>query len=72
MTLPDLLTPNEVAQHLKVSRSTVDRLVAQGKLPAPAKFGAIVRFRRDALDAFIRQSESTAPVAARTRKEARP
>ncbi len=49
-----LLKSVDVARRLAVSRSTVDRLIAAGELPA-ARFGAqIVRVPSDLLDRWIR------------------
>jgi excisionase family DNA binding protein len=33
-----LLTKNELAQRLQLSRSTIDRLVRAGRLPQPVRF----------------------------------
>lgn len=50
------LTVNEVADLLRVSRRTVERLVARGELPfveLPLRRGGL-RFPRSAIDDFLR------------------
>jgi len=47
-----LLTVADVARQLQVSRPTVHRLKASGKLPA-VRFGRSVRFRPDDVAALI-------------------
>ncbi len=70
--LPELLTVEEVATHLRVSRATIDRWVAGGEFPAPFKFGgAILRFSRDAVLAYVAASQTNAPMPARTRTASR-
>lgn len=48
-----LLTFTETAEHLRVDRSTVYRLVAEGRLPAPIRVGHSPRFRRSDIEAYI-------------------
>jgi excisionase family DNA binding protein len=69
-TLHELPTRREVADFLRVHDSTVDRLVAEGKLPA-VKFGATVRIPRDGVERFIASHITSEPLAARTRKASR-
>lgn len=47
-----LLTTGEAASELRVGRSTVDYLAAQGILPA-VHIGRCRRFRRDDIEAFV-------------------
>ena len=55
----EILTPDEVADILKVSKKTVLRLVHDGTLPA-AKVGRAWRFRRqDVLDLVPASTEPT-------------
>ena len=56
MTDDDLLTPWEVANMFRVSRSTVARWVKEGRLPTvPTPGGKLLRFRRaDVLAAATR------------------
>jgi len=71
-TLPALMTVAEVAAFIRVHRSTVDRLVREGKFPAPTKFGgAVQRFSRDAVLQFLSASQTAEPLEARQRKAAR-
>jgi excisionase family DNA binding protein len=49
---PDVYTVREVAQHLRVGKMTVLRLVHSGALPA-YKIGAQFRIRRDDLAAYL-------------------
>ncbi len=49
----DLLTVGEVATELRVSRTTVRRLIRRGELRAHA-LGAEYRVTRENLDAFLR------------------
>ena len=67
--LPAYLTVSEVADLLRVSRATLDRLVVAGQFPPPIKFGgACQRFKRDELLAFLDSSKSADPMPARQRK----
>ena len=53
MSHPLLLTPEEAAQLLNVSRShflTLDKL---GRVPAPVRLGRAVRWRRHELERWI-------------------
>lgn len=47
-SLPEFATRDQVARHLQVSLSTVDRLRRRGALPAQ-KFGTLVRFHASAV-----------------------
>ena len=62
--LPELLTADEVAAVLRVSRPTIGKWVNEGKLRA-IKFGATsskgtIRFRRDDIEALLSPDEATA------------
>ncbi len=73
-TLPALLTVMEVAGEslMRCDRSTVDRLVKQGKFPTPVKIGgAIQRFSRDEVLAYLAAQQTAEPLQARTRKASR-
>jgi putative molybdopterin biosynthesis protein len=61
---PALMTPSEVAEALRVSRSKVYALVASGRLPSTRITGS-VRIPRAALDQYIAAATSwpEAPVA---------
>jgi excisionase family DNA binding protein len=49
----DVLTASEAAEYLRVSRKTLYRLVAAGKVPGQ-RVGRSWRFRREDLVAFLR------------------
>ncbi|MEZ4650709.1 MAG: SPFH domain-containing protein [Candidatus Eisenbacteria bacterium] len=51
-TLPDLLTPSDVAQALGVSEADVQAIIDSGELKAK-KIGSVYRVRRDALNDFL-------------------
>jgi excisionase family DNA binding protein len=53
----DMLTKPEAWRYLRVSRATLDRLMAAGTLPV-IKLGRRVFFRRAALEAFLQAHES--------------
>jgi excisionase family DNA binding protein len=48
-----LLDVGQVAELLNCSERHVYRLSDAGRMPAPVRLGALVRWRRDALDAWI-------------------
>jgi excisionase family DNA binding protein len=56
---PRLLTPNEVAELLRVSTMTVYRLIKSGELPA-AKISSSFRLREDDVDAYLESRFSDA------------
>ena len=56
---PRLLTPNEVAEQLRVSTMTVYRLIKSGELPA-AKISSSYRLREEDVDAFLESRFSDA------------
>jgi excisionase family DNA binding protein len=60
-TVPPLLTVAEVAERLRLGRSTIYRLVADGEIDA-VQIGRAVRFEPAAVDFFISRK--------RTRREA--
>jgi excisionase family DNA binding protein len=49
---PRLLTPNEVAEQLRVSTMTVYRLIKSGELPA-ARISNSFRLRAEDVDAYL-------------------
>lgn len=53
---PRLLTPDEAADRLQVSRRTLRRLVATGDL-AVVRIGKVTRFTEAAIAGFIRRHE---------------
>ncbi len=56
---PRLLTPNEVAELLRVSSMTVYRLIKAGDLPA-ARIGKSFRIREADVDAYLQARFSDA------------
>ena len=56
---PDILTPQETQEILRISRATFFRLVGEGKLPGAVKVGSSWRVVRDKLRAWLgSESES--------------
>jgi excisionase family DNA binding protein len=51
--LPDLSKPEEVAQALRITRRTVDKLTKSGQLPPPVRFGKSVLWRKQDLIEFL-------------------
>jgi len=56
---PRLLTPNEVAEQLRVSTMTVYRLIKSGELPA-ARISNSFRLREADVDAYLESRFSDA------------
>ena len=50
---PTFYTLQEIADLFRVSRSTVDRLSAAGRLPGKFKIGGQVRYHRETVDKWI-------------------
>lgn len=48
-----LLRPKEAAEMLCVSRATLWRWCAEGKLPAPVRLGGVIRWRSADLTAWV-------------------
>jgi len=57
--MDEILEPREVAQLLKVHHRTIVRWAEQGKLPG-FKLGDLWRFRREAIEEYIRKLEKEA------------
>jgi excisionase family DNA binding protein len=51
---PEILTPDEVAELLRVSRSTINRLVASQAIPFIKIGNRVVRFKRQAVTKWLR------------------
>jgi excisionase family DNA binding protein len=63
-----VMTPQEVADRLKLNKDTVLRLIRSGKLPA-AKIGSkTYRITEDALAAFMRGETPVVPEKPKNRK----
>ncbi|MGQ9571711.1 MAG: helix-turn-helix domain-containing protein [Dehalococcoidia bacterium] len=54
---PEVLTVEELARYLRVSRSTLYRLLRDREIPA-AKIGGYWRFRRQTIDEWLARNES--------------
>jgi excisionase family DNA binding protein len=51
----ELLTTNDAARLLNVSTVTLEKWRGQGKGPEYVKMGRAVRYKRDALEEFIKE-----------------
>ncbi len=59
--MSEILTVDELAEYLKMSRAKIYQMAQRGELPA-AKIGAHLRFRKDIIDNWLWQRiETTAP-----------
>lgn len=56
MTRPKLLTVEEVAEMLRVSKMTVYRLAEKGELPS-VRVGRSIRIVEDGLDMYLRRGD---------------
>ena len=54
VTVTTLLTAAEVAKRLGLKPAAIYQLSYQGRLPGRVKIGARVRWRSDAIEAFVR------------------
>ena len=53
----DVLTIEELASYLKVPKSTLYKLVREGKIPSQ-KIGRHWRFRKEAIDLWLQEKRS--------------
>ena len=51
-----ILTVDEISVYLKIPRSTIYKLVREGKIPAQ-KIGRHWRFRKEAIDHWLKQKQ---------------
>jgi excisionase family DNA binding protein len=59
----EVMSIGELAEYLKISRSTLYKLVQEGRLPGQ-KLGKRWRFHKDAIDEWLKQRpENTRPRA---------
>jgi excisionase family DNA binding protein len=56
-TLPAVMTVTEVAEYLRIPRSSVYKLAQRGKIPCQ-KVGRHWRFRREAIDDWLSRTPS--------------
>ena len=57
MSQTRLMNIYQVATLFNVSRQTIRRWWAEGKIPAPIKIGRSLRWRESDIDAFIKEQE---------------
>jgi excisionase family DNA binding protein len=57
--LPPLLTADDVAGLLRISRDAVYAMVSRGQLPGVVKIGRRLRFDRDAVVDVLRRASSS-------------
>jgi excisionase family DNA binding protein len=58
MTDKELLTAREMASRFRIALRTVWSLTARGALPAPLRWGRVVRWRVADVEKFIDRQES--------------
>jgi excisionase family DNA binding protein len=56
----DVLTIDELAVYLKISKSTLYKVVREGKIPSQ-KIGRHWRFRKGAIDRWLGETRANAP-----------
>ena len=56
-TLGDVLTIEELSAYLKISKSTLYKLVREGKIPSQ-KIGRHWRFRKEAIDRWLEETRA--------------
>ncbi len=57
LVVPDVMTIEEASQHCRLSAGYLNELRYAGKGPAFLQLGRAVRYRREALDAWLRSQE---------------
>ena len=62
--LGDVLTIEELAAYLKIPKSTLYKLVREGKVPSQ-KIGRHWRFRKGAIDRWLEEIRASEPDAGR-------
>lgn len=56
----DVLTIEELSAYLKISKSTLYKLVREGKIPSQ-KIGRHWRFRKSAIDRWLEETRANEP-----------
>ena len=56
----DVLTIDDLSSYLKIPKSTLYKLVREGKIPCQ-KIGRHWRFRKEAIDRWLEESRETKP-----------
>jgi len=59
-SLGDVLTIEELSTYLKISKSTLYKIVREGKVPSQ-KVGRHWRFRKGAIDRWLEKAEANEP-----------
>ncbi len=62
----DVLTIEELAIYLKISKSSLYKIVREGKIPAQ-KVGRHWRFRKGAIDLWLEEPRASKPSSGRNR-----
>lgn len=57
---PDVLTLNEVAEYLRIPRSTAYKLAQEGKIPGQ-KVGRHWRFRKETVQSWLDRRQTSDP-----------
>lgn len=57
---PDVLTLNEVAEYLRIPRSTAYKLAQEGKIPGQ-KVGRHRRFRKETVQSWLDRRQTSDP-----------
>lgn len=65
-----LLPTDVVCDLLSISRSTLQRYVAAGKLPQPVRFGRTTRWREDYIARVMQPAPAPAPPVRTRRRDA--
>lgn len=60
VTLKEVLTIEELAAYLKIPKSTLYKVVREGKIPSQ-KVGRHWRFRKEAIDRWLEETRSSEP-----------
>ena len=56
---PEILTPKEIAEILRVSRRKISQLVAEGQIPCVRIGKRGIRFKREAMMKWFRERHTT-------------
>jgi excisionase family DNA binding protein len=62
----DVLTIEELSTYLKISKSTLYKIVREGKIPSQ-KVGRHWRFRKGAIDRWLEKADASEPAPGRDR-----
>ena len=60
--MDDVLTIEDLSEYLKIPKSTLYKLVREGKIPSQ-KIGRHWRFRKGAIDRWLEETHATNPVS---------